>query len=398
MTEAKEVFNLIIVSIVAIVGIVAIVLGFYMIDSNYTKYFSQTKDLVGEAAVMFVNQSSIVKSITVFKDNRGRAAWSPDESKIAFHKKETNGYYDVYIMDFDGSNERCLTCNNPQLPNKHIGQPSWHPSGNYIVFQAEQMQHFGGSQLAHPGIGLHNDIWLMTSDGENFYQLTFLKTKKSLFDKTPITGILHPHFSHDGTKLAWTERIGGGGRWGQWAIKVADFVWKNNKPVLENVKTYQPAAQPFYVESDDFSSDDTSILISGNLMPGQNELGLDIYKMDLGTGKLEQLTNTMNEFDEMAKYSPDGKKIVWLSNTGYQAKGHTSFWWTWAKTEFWIMNSDGTNKQKLTYFNTQDEFRGKRVIAAYISWHPNGKNLLGSIVVENHDGTFTDRITRIDLV
>lgn len=114
-------------------------------------------------------------------------------------------------MTPDGINEICLTCDKSKLPNKHIGQPSWYPSGKYIVFQAENKKHFGGSPLAHPGVGFHNDVWLMTSDGSRFWQLTNLKTKMSLLDPTPTSAILDPHFSPDGTgkaRLIYFNKLG----------------------------------------------------------------------------------------------------------------------------------------------------------------------------------------------
>ncbi|GAB4262409.1 MAG: hypothetical protein Kow0079_18360 [Vicingaceae bacterium] len=82
-----------------------------------------------------------VKKIELFKDEAGRPEFSFDGKQLAYHAKDGKTNYDIYISDADGENVRCLTCNHPELPNKHIGQPSWHPNGEWIVFQAEKENH-----------------------------------------------------------------------------------------------------------------------------------------------------------------------------------------------------------------------------------------------------------------
>ena len=35
----------------------------------------------------------------------------------------------------------CVTCGHPDLPGRHTGQPAWHPSGRWLVVQAEKRRH-----------------------------------------------------------------------------------------------------------------------------------------------------------------------------------------------------------------------------------------------------------------
>jgi Tol biopolymer transport system component len=51
---------------------------------------------------------------------------------------------------------------------------------------------------AIPGFGDRSDIWVMLADGSKAWQLAQTEDIKS-------DGVLFPKFSHDGTKLAWTE-------------------------------------------------------------------------------------------------------------------------------------------------------------------------------------------------
>ena len=83
----------------------------------------------------------------------------------------------------------------------------------------------------------------------------------------------------------------------------------------------------------------------------------------------------MYVWDEHAHYSPDGKKIIWMSNKGYNiAKG--------LKAEFWLMDADGSNPKQLTFFNQPGDLHyisGKISVAADSSWSPDGRQIMGLI-------------------
>lgn len=225
--------------------------------------------------------------------------------------------------------------------------------------------------LTNPGSGWLNNLWLMDANGQRFYQLTKVGHQG---------GVLHPHFSHDGKKLLWAERLGKGEEiFGEWALKVADFITSGDVPHLEDIKTYQPALEKHrFYESHGFSLDGSKIIFSGNPEAGQKEYGFDIYVFDLTSQKVVKITDTPNEWDEHAILSPDGKKIVWMSSQGIENPHFSK-----VKTDFWIMNSDGSNKQRLTYFN--DPYAPEYmpiaggVVAADSSFSPDGKKIRKSL-------------------
>lgn len=71
-----------------------------------------------------------VKHIKTITNDGGRVDWSHSGNNlIAFDRMEEDGYYDVYVMNPDGSGEKCLTCGKQGLPQKHNGNPAWHLSG-----------------------------------------------------------------------------------------------------------------------------------------------------------------------------------------------------------------------------------------------------------------------------
>ncbi len=322
---------------------------------------------------------SPVKSITTIQENGGRLDWSAANDLIAFDRIGDGEYFQVYTMRPDGTDETCLTCGKAAAPTKHKGNPAWHPSGKYIVFQAEKEQHPGLSSVANPGFGIYNDLWLMTSDGQEYYPLT---------DVPEGMGVLHPHFSHDGSKLLWAERVAlgkGGDTTGEWALKVADFVVQEGKPRLEAITAYQPLGPVFY-ESHDFSPDDKTILFTAHIEPDrETKSWLDIYTLDLATSKVERLTNTIAVWDEHAHYSPSGKKVTWMSSADCGCNPAVA---KDLQTDIWMMNADGSDQARLTHFSDPNypEFTGQRSVAADSSWNGDGTKL-AVYVIEGYENS-----------
>src|ERR1700749_4430651 len=67
----------------------------------------------------------------------GRVDWSK-QNQIAFDRKGQGGFYQIWAVNPEGTGERCLTCGQPGAPQKHKGNPAWHPSGRYVVFEAQK--------------------------------------------------------------------------------------------------------------------------------------------------------------------------------------------------------------------------------------------------------------------
>ena len=331
-----------------------------------------------------------VKSIITIVEYGKSLDWSHSRNLILSATKRIDGYYDVFVMNPDGSNKRYLTHNKPACPQKHNGNPVWHPLMDYIVFTAEKEDTPGeDDKWAIPGEGFNCDLWAMTADEENFYPLTEYPLSK------PVIGVIHPQFSHDGKKLFWAERTNYGNSFGGgWILKTADFNIYSDVPYLENISIYEPGEWNCFYESHDFSKDDKKILFSGNLKYNQTPVGLDIYEMSLETNELRRLTESDNDWDEHAHYSTDGKKIAWMSSTGFDIEWGDIKGDGWKKyliTELWFMNSDGSDKQRITYFNEPgypEYMGGRRVVVSDSSWSPDGKKIVACVAyssIENRE-------------
>ncbi|MBU7017413.1 MAG: PD40 domain-containing protein [Theionarchaea archaeon] len=342
----------------------------------------------------------LVKSITTIVEFGKSLDWCHTNNLIACGKMGDDSYYDVCIMNPDGSDERIITTSG--CPQKHNGNPVWHPSGEYIVFtsQNEDAVCDECDRVAIPGRGINCNLWVVTEDGNTFWQLTNYTSSA-----TNPKGVIHPQFSHDGKKLLWAERVQNKRNtpWGEWVLKVADFIIED-ECYLKNTQSYQPGEALRFYESHAFSKDDTKILFSGNLIEDQLESGLDIYELDLRTLKLTRLTDTFNDWDEHAHYSPDGEKIAWMSSdtlgdlgiTFDDIRNHT--WGLKLKTELWVMDTDGSHKKQLTFFNGDPEYFGN-VIISDSSWSPDGTKIAATMVYKDSRGLrdYKSRIILIEL-
>ena len=92
-------------------------------------------------------------------DNNG-PAWSPDGSRIAF-SSDRSGTREVWVMNADGSNPVRLTTSPA---GGSSGQPAWSPEGSRIAF----------SQASGPPVqGVSPfDVWVMNADGSSPVRLT----------------------------------------------------------------------------------------------------------------------------------------------------------------------------------------------------------------------------------
>jgi Tol biopolymer transport system component len=312
--------------------------------------------------------------ISTIAASGGRLDWSGALNLIAFDKlDDRSSYFKLWVMRPDGSDQHCLTCDNPEFP-RHSGNPAWHPSGHFIVFQAQNDFRLLGKitdYFANPGSGVNNNLFVTTYPAGKTWQLTHLPPREG--------GVLHAHFSHDGNYLLWSERFSSkGGKFGLWQMKIARFVEKGGIPSIVEERALTPGKQRQFYESHGFSPDDRKIFFSGNLTPNQDVTDDDVYSYDLTTNELRDLTNTPDEWDEHAQVSPSGRKIIWMTNRDLQRVRTPSG----VKSDYWIMNPDGSDPQRLTYFNTPGtpEYINGGITSADSSWGPDGRHLAAELI------------------
>jgi len=321
-----------------------------------------------------------VASWTQLLSGTGRLSWW--QNSIAYDKPNSNGVYDIWTIQADGSGDTCLTCSSAAvaaLGSLNKGNPVWNPSGKFIAFQVE-IASTGVTQAVidadFPGTGWSNNLWIMDAAGQNFWQITNLPDAG---------GVIYPRFSPDGSKIAWGQRIdptsAAGGIWGTWQLMVGDFVVSSNgAPSVQNVQVLTPSytagLQEYYYEPHGFSADNQTLYFMSNIGPGGKPFfggpgPMDIYALNLSTNQLTALTNTPDQWNEFTTVIPGQTSLVYMTTVGDGAvNGHF-------KGDLWVTNTDGTDKYELTYFNDPNspDYQPGGVVAADPAWNADGTQL-----------------------
>jgi Tol biopolymer transport system component len=343
----------------------------------------------------------LIDNISIIQKKAAHGSFAPDDSRIVVDRSnDSDPFYDLYVIDLDGNTTQSLTDGNPLVNQRGNSWPVWHPTEDYIVFQSEEEQHWllENTSLSDPGLGLFHNLYAMRIDGEQIWKLTDIPIKQTVSDEIPVYACVNPTFNMDGSKLMWTERykgdeIGGWG-WGFWRIKMADFIIGPNGPELQNIMVVLDPSE--YCGSNDCQYangmafiDDATILVAGNLN-GQHVYGMDLYRYDLTSKQLTNLLDTPEYWEEGAAYA--NGRIVYMTNidSEYRIDFNDPDWPNQPRTrEYWIMNSDGSNKRRLTYFNSphspeyQDLSQERRTIVAKCSFSHDGSKMIGTVGFDN---------------
>ncbi|HYG49809.1 MAG TPA: hypothetical protein VD905_02850, partial [Flavobacteriales bacterium] len=288
-------------------------------------------------------------TITVWKDSAMGALYNRATHTVAYNKPDKKGNYKIYLSDTVGNNVKPLRYAGWR-DDRHQWAEEWHPSGKYIfcyVEKAEYVKEKGHKRKpvdAVPGYGAYTDLWLVSVDGKQAWQLTNLPNSYS-------SGIIHSAITEDGTQFGWSERVqapkfldknlGAG----VYVLRVADFVF-DTVPRFSNIRTFEPGGVPALNEMDSFSKDKTTLAFYSTYAC-KNIITTPIYTLNMVSGEIKQLTD--KSFAQAPTYTPDGKHIVYM--TGHECD---IFLGQLQGADWWIMDTDGDNKRRLTYMNKRN--------------------------------------------
>jgi TolB protein len=266
------------------------------------------------------------------------------ESKIVFISDRT-GHKEVWMMDYDGANQRQLThlnsiCLSPRLS----------PDGTRVAFSADSRGGWRiamysldlGRLLTFPAFGGTNaspawspdgsklafsssrngdpEIYIVDNDGANLKRVT-------AYHGPDVSPVWNPK---TGTQIAWVS-----GRSGLPRIYVMEADGTNPQQLTDEGYGVSPSWSP----NGQFLAFSWIRRYTPEA-PGAPGAP-DIYLMDIATRRFVQLTHDARRND-FPSWSPDGRHIVFQSNrTGSE--------------QIWTMLADGTQQRQLTFAgrNTQ---------------------------------------------
>ncbi len=170
------------------------------------------------------------KQLTFSQEYEDKPVWSPDGTKIAFHKVTwtgNGGYSEIFVMNANGSDQRRLTQSEFDL------SPTWSPEGTKIAFyridsitmprsfgiyvmnadgsdQRAVASAFSGEPAWSPdglkfAVGTWGGIYLINVDGSNPIQITQPPKSSDVFEDHA------PAWSPDGSKITFARCVDSNG-------------------------------------------------------------------------------------------------------------------------------------------------------------------------------------------
>lgn len=217
---------------------------------------------------------------------------------------------DIWKVRWDGSSQSQVTF-TPENENA----PRWSPDGRYISFLSSR-----------PGPAKGNQVWMLDRSGGEARQVT----------RVP-GGVLSHEWSPDSTRLATVGR---------------DDAVPEDVPARhgEGVEKF-PDPRPIVIDKYQFKRDGETYLTG----VGRSR----IFVHDIASQQTRQLTSD-GDYDESGpKWSPDGRRIAFISN-------HDSEWERTRNTDVFVVDTTpGSKSSRLTTFNGAD--------GGSLAWSPDGR-------------------------
>ncbi|HEV8304568.1 MAG TPA: hypothetical protein VGQ25_06400 [Gemmatimonadales bacterium] len=227
-------------------------------------------------------EEQLPREITQLTGFGERAAWSPDDKRIAFMGKS---FGDAFEINLATRLTRLLTGHF-----RHAGflRVQYLPNGDFFLIGARTFTDVGTTR------GRDQEMWVMTA--------------AATAPPTPLN-----HKISEGVAISRTRmRIAWSNTHAQYpdvlaegesALYTADIVYKDGVPQLVDTKEVLRARAPeCTLEAQDFRNDDTELIYTCYRPPFADVLGID-----LRTGKVTTYRKLPEEYNEVEGISPDGE-------------------------------------------------------------------------------------------
>lgn len=233
---------------------------------------------------------------------------------IVFSAKDGDGDLEIYFLDIFRPDPNPIQLTNNAVPDL---DPIWSPDGSKIAF----VSYRDGNP----------DIFIMNSDGSNPQNIT----KSASEDYSPA-------WSPDGQKIVFSTNIG------NTEIYKININASNLVP-LTNINSVD--AEPSVSVS---ATTGLNVVV---FRSNRNNASFsELFTMLLDGSQVKKfMPNRRQQWDTSPSFSPDGTKVAFVSSE-------------FGKNEIFVVNSDGTNLQQLTFSTSVNEYSP--------SWSPDGLQII----------------------
>ena len=318
-----------------------------------------------------------VASITPWKTQAAPMAWAG--GRIYYNQRAENGVFNGWSANPDGSDPTCVTCGAIYPAGTQHGVSDASPDGQYLLTTIERASHppFAvGGEMAAPGKGAFNDLWLQAADGSHAWQLTNVLVSGT-------SALIWPRFDPSGSRVVWSEQWQWGAPFGGWRLHVAELTWVNGVPSLTNERTLQSSG---LLEPYGFTADGSKVLFAADALAGTAWDDLQIMTLPASLeGPATRLsphdaseTEPFGDYNEFAFPIPGSGRIIFASSVGAYLES----------LEYWTVNTDGSDPRQLTWLSVpwSSQYHGYPSLAAALAFDPSDpKRFVAGIETDYHD-------------
>ncbi|HEY2907482.1 MAG TPA: S9 family peptidase [Vicinamibacterales bacterium] len=225
----------------------------------------------------------------------GDPHFSPDGASIAYtvttvDQKLNRRYTSIWTVSADGSREPARLTTAPQSSTS----PRWSPDGKWIAFLSTRPA--AGDADAGPAVGARNQVWLLPMSGGDPRRVTTLQNGVQSFSWSP-----------DGTRLVCISRTGP----------------SDTAKSPSDVRHYKHANYKF---------NDTGWF---------DDRRAHLFVVDAASGRADQITSGEDWNDADPQWSPDGRKIAFVSDrTGKEFDEGRN-------RDIWVIDATGGSPMKV---------------------------------------------------
>ena len=227
-------------------------------------------------------ETRLPPNITLLTGFGERAAWSPDDKRIAFMSKS---FGDAFEIDLKTKVIRLLT---GHFVHPGFLRVQYLPSGDLFLIGARTFTDIRTTRSRD------QEMWVLKADATRRPRRSTTRSRKASPSRA------RPRRSPGPTP---TANIPTCIAEGESVIYTADIVSKDGVPALANKKEVLRARAPeCTLEAQDFRNDDTELIYTCYRSPYA-----DVFGVHLGTGKVTTYRKLPGEYNEVEGISPDGK-------------------------------------------------------------------------------------------
>ena len=373
-------------------------------DGNSLVFVS---DRDGNAEIYFQNiDGSGLRRLTDHPAHDEFPTFTPDGTQIVFNSNRTDENFDVWVMNLDGSGLRRIT---NWRTDEEIRPNCWSPDGTQILFVSSKggkgdiykmdVEPFAPSKILSskvsnlntPAYSPRGDKLLYVAEPEDKsgqLHLVDLATKDDVVIFKGETADMHPVFAPDGRSIALQHRLDANAEICLISVDGGEVRNLTQNPARDILPSWSPDGTriafasnrdgnydvfALYVMNADGSnphrlyysnaistfpswSPDGRIIAFANDKEDMRTGNFEIFAIEPETANAEQRLTFRAKYDIDPQFSPDGKRIAFVTNTD-------------GNWEIYLMNSDGSGLLRLTRNTAVD---------THPTWSPDGRRIIFS--------------------